>query len=614
MHRHRRLLLAVVGILVAALPLPAQEGQIEEEEMGEEQGEPIRETQTFLVDPDDGDPPEEAPDATTIPTHPVELAALAQQKYLEGELEVASQLYQRLAEAVEEPAVKAEHLMTAAWLENQLFRPWVAKELIGQALAQQLDYPFAAENYSQEFVDLYQQALDQARSQRRNRAGDLVRVALQDIASDDFARARLRLQEALELAPADPFALYNLALVEVRSGRAEEAIAGFERLLAIEAANPGSLTLELRAQSFANLGLLYYEREYLEDARRHLRQSLDLDPASARTWNNLGLTLRRLGEEGAAEEAFRRAIGLAPEDVQIANNLAATYLGAGKHAEAAAVLRQVTARAPDDAATWLNLALAQRGGGELDAAAASLERVLERDTTNRLGLADRAATYLAMVRFEQGLHQQAIAAADRALVLAPGSAEALIYQGLSRQASGDLQGARQSLERAVALDPGRPEVHNNLGTVLVELREYAAAEEAFRRALAIRPGFPEAAGNLQQVVAHQQALAEQSTMRGTPAPTDRRRRDFQPKSLGVHFDPNDYTYLGIRGAVVETVMGDSPASKAGLRKGDVVLGVDGRKLDGPQDLFNYIQRQKPRQIVLDILREGTPRRLTVDLD
>src|SRR6185436_20145026 len=85
----------------------------------------------------------------------------------------------------------------------------------------------------------------------------------------------------------------------------------------------------------------------------------------------------------------------------------------------------------------------------------------------------------------------------------------------------------------------------------------------------------------------------------------------QPKQFGVRFSDADFTYLGIKGAMVESVSGDSPAEKAGLRKGDVVLGVDGEPIEGPQQLLRYLGNLTGERdyVEMDILREGRPRRL-----
>lgn len=63
------------------------------------------------------------------------------------------------------------------------------------------------------------------------------------------------------------------------------------------------------------------------------------------------------------------------------------------------------------------------------------------------------------------------------------------------------------------------------------------------------------------------------------------------------------------GALVTQVVEDSPASKAGVEHGDIVLSVDGRKVKETRDLIEYVSSQGPGKAVnLEILRDG--KRLT----
>jgi len=59
------------------------------------------------------------------------------------------------------------------------------------------------------------------------------------------------------------------------------------------------------------------------------------------------------------------------------------------------------------------------------------------------------------------------------------------------------------------------------------------------------------------------------------------------------------------GALVVSVDADTPAGKAGLRHGDVVLEVDGRKVGETRDLIDYVSSRRPGEKVrLTVLRDG----------
>ena len=67
------------------------------------------------------------------------------------------------------------------------------------------------------------------------------------------------------------------------------------------------------------------------------------------------------------------------------------------------------------------------------------------------------------------------------------------------------------------------------------------------------------------------------------------------------------------GALVTTVVDGAPAALAGVRHGDIVLEVDGRKIRETRDLIDYVSSRRPgSKVELELLREG--KKLTVDVE
>ncbi|MGD2170849.1 MAG: trypsin-like peptidase domain-containing protein [Gammaproteobacteria bacterium] len=62
---------------------------------------------------------------------------------------------------------------------------------------------------------------------------------------------------------------------------------------------------------------------------------------------------------------------------------------------------------------------------------------------------------------------------------------------------------------------------------------------------------------------------------------------------------------GIRGALIVGVFIDSPADKAGIRAGDIVVAVDDKPVHGIRDLLDQITRHKPGEKVTVELYRGT---------
>jgi serine protease Do len=90
--------------------------------------------------------------------------------------------------------------------------------------------------------------------------------------------------------------------------------------------------------------------------------------------------------------------------------------------------------------------------------------------------------------------------------------------------------------------------------------------------------------------------------------------------MGVSIQPvtedlaKTYRMAEAKGAVVSDVTPNSPADKAGLEPGDVVVEVDGRRIEDNNDLSRYIASRTPGTAVhLKVLRNGAEKAVTLTL-
>jgi serine protease Do len=91
------------------------------------------------------------------------------------------------------------------------------------------------------------------------------------------------------------------------------------------------------------------------------------------------------------------------------------------------------------------------------------------------------------------------------------------------------------------------------------------------------------------------------------------------KYVGLYLEPmtNELLdYFGVKegpGLLVNRLTDDGPAAKAGLKVGDVILRVDGRKVESVSDLSELIQDKKAGdKVKFEIIREKKP--MTVELE
>jgi serine protease Do len=90
--------------------------------------------------------------------------------------------------------------------------------------------------------------------------------------------------------------------------------------------------------------------------------------------------------------------------------------------------------------------------------------------------------------------------------------------------------------------------------------------------------------------------------------------------MGVQIQPitedlaKTYRMADAKGAVISDVTNDSPADKAGLEPGDVVVEVDGRQVEDNNDLSRYIASRAPgTNVRLKVLREGAEKNISLTL-
>ncbi len=69
---------------------------------------------------------------------------------------------------------------------------------------------------------------------------------------------------------------------------------------------------------------------------------------------------------------------------------------------------------------------------------------------------------------------------------------------------------------------------------------------------------------------------------------------------------------GIKGALIVGVFLNSPADMAGIRAGDIVVGIDGNPVSGIRDLLDQITRHKPGDQIQVTIYRGT-QKLTLDM-
>jgi len=158
---------------------------------------------------------------------------------------------------------------------------------------------------------------------------------------------------ALELDPLNFLALRALAGIFEEVGDREKARATYDEAIA------------LRPDDWAiidNAGSFYYDQFDFVTAVSYFRRLVELRPATAWAWSNLGGALYRSGEAEEARIALERSVAIGPTYEGL-SNLGTLEFYEGRYADAVPLFEQALAIDDSDWQVWNNLAESLRFSG-----------------------------------------------------------------------------------------------------------------------------------------------------------------------------------------------------------------------------------------------------------
>jgi serine/threonine-protein kinase len=295
-------------------------------------------------------------------------------------------------------------------------------------------------------------------------------------------------QQALQLDPA--YALAYAGLGEAQ-WRLYALTRGPERVeLARKASERALQHNDLLAPVHVTLGLIHSGTGDPEQALADFDRALALDPANVDALREKATALQALGQLAEAEALFKRAVELQPRYWGNHSYLGAFYYRRGRYPEAEAAFRKAVELAPDNPRAYANLgALLHEAGGRNDEAVAALKKSLA------LRPGYRAAANLGLIEFSHGRYAEAARAYETAVGL--DASDYRVWRGLGLShywAPGERAKAGDALARAAELGERQLEVNPRDAALLADLGDCYAhlgnaprARELLKRSLALAP-------------------------------------------------------------------------------------------------------------------------------
>jgi tetratricopeptide (TPR) repeat protein len=239
-------------------------------------------------------------------------------------------------------------------------------------------------------------------------------------------------QKTLAINPNNAEANYDLGNAFFKQERINEAIAQFQKTLAI---NPTDADVHYNyANIHNNLGNAFLRQGRMDEAVAQFQMALAINPKDANTHYNLGNAFRRQGGVNEAIAQFEKALAIKPEFAEAHYNLGNAFLQQGHVDEAITHFQKALTIKPDYVEAQNNMAWVL----------ATCPQVSLRNGIKAVGLAERAKQLtggknpvvlctLAAAYAETGRFPEAIKTVQSALQLAAAQSNTALAEALQSQ-------------------------------------------------------------------------------------------------------------------------------------------------------------------------------------
>ena len=337
-------------------------------------------------------------------------------------------------------------------------------------------------------------------------------------------------------------------------------------LMALIGAAACSYAADPKASKFFEDALVRYEKKDMDGAIIQLKNALQIDPKMLPVQVLLGKALLRNGEVVASEVALLEALRLGVNRAEIVVPLAQAYLAQGKHKLIFEQQQLLLPGLPVGVQLQLLLLRASASSdlGDVRGALKAIDDARAIDPRSPdVSLAE------VPIRIRSRQFTEATAAVERALILAPGSAEAWYQKGSILHVMGELNGAIAAYDKALAADASHAEARIARTGINIDLGKNAEAFKDLDALQKLTPHEPRAA-YLRALLAERNkdftaanAALKEVTNLIDPVPMDFIR--YRPQLLMLnglsHFGLGQREKAKQYLVAFQKIQGNSPASK-----------------------------------------------------
>lgn len=330
------------------------------------------------------------------------------------------------------------------------------------------DYNTILETWKQDSSGMFRKKEEKERA-AADAERKLVNHCYNDLKHENYADAEVKLKDVSTRFPENELVYWGLGWAQYRTGRYDEALASFDRALALNPKNHGTYVAKAMCYHFkeqpdqeaamfdhvlevkADLDYIFYnrglaqaklnnsvaERESYESAVavnsgnhlawynlglchnrdgqplmaiRSFQRAREISPRFFEAFYNEGVLLGKLGQDTQAMSSFDTCISLQQEDDESFKSRGIAEVMTGQYEGAVESYEEYLGANPDDREAWANYGLALYGVEQLDEAMAYTEKYIERIPEDA-----RVWYNKALILYKMGDKQAAMEAFDKSL-------------------------------------------------------------------------------------------------------------------------------------------------------------------------------------------------------
>jgi tetratricopeptide (TPR) repeat protein len=284
-----------------------------------------------------------------------------------------------------------------------------------------------------------------------------------------YARALALYRRILHQQPNSSRAWASIGRLYLVTGKGNLALKAFQKVKSLEKDNPAV---------FMQVGLIFLDLKYFDDAIREMRQLLTLPQYKNQARYFIGSALEEKGETQAAAQMYMGVERASEFYVPSRLRLAFLYFLAKKKDQARHIMDEVKALAPDREEVYLTMSFFYEEEGLWHRAISTLE-----EGAKQVPKSAEIYSRLALLYEKEKNRAESIKLIKKALELEPDNPDMLNFLGYSYAEQGtNLDEAERLILKALAARPESGQIIDSLGWVYYKKGQYDKAVVELERA------------------------------------------------------------------------------------------------------------------------------------